>query len=82
MQLGASDATVHAVEVHTRPARPHLANTGMEDYFDPDDDPLLGRGTAVVLGTGDIQPKNVPNTITWCAMKPKLDIAIAFPSVV
>jgi len=58
MKLGASDATVHAVEIHTRPARPHLTNTGMEDYFDTDNDPLLGRGTAVVLGTGSIRPKN------------------------
>ena len=58
MKLGASDATVHAVEVHTRQARPHLTNTGMEDYFDADSDPLLGRGTAVVLGTGNVRPKD------------------------
>lgn len=58
MKLGASDATVHAVEIHTRSARPHLANTGMEDYFDADNDPLLGRGTAVVLGTSSFAPKN------------------------
>ena len=58
MKLGASDTTVHAFEVHTRPARPHLANTGMEDYFDADSDPLLGRGTAVVLGTGNVESKN------------------------
>jgi hypothetical protein len=57
MKLGASDTTIHAAEVHERPARPHLANTGMEDYFDAKSDPLLGRGTAVVLGTGSIRPK-------------------------
>jgi alpha-L-fucosidase 2 len=56
MKLGASDVTIHAAEVHQRPARPHLANTGMEDYFDSDSDPLLGRGTAVVLGTAQIKP--------------------------
>ena len=58
MKPGASDVTIHASEVHQRPARPHLANTGMEDYFDPDEDPLLGRGTAVVLGTGQVGPKS------------------------
>lgn len=54
MKLGASGTTIHAAEVHQRPARPHLANTGMEDYFDAD--PLLGRGTAVALGTGMVAP--------------------------
>jgi len=58
MKLGVSNATVHAIEIHTRPARSHLVNTGMEDYFDADNDPLLGRGTAVVLGVGNITPKN------------------------
>ena len=58
MKLGASEVTIHAAEVHQRPARPHLANTGMEDYFDAEGDPLLGRGTAVVLGTGQIKPKH------------------------
>lgn len=52
MKLGVSEVTIHAGEVHQRPARPHLANTGMQDYFDAGADPLLGRGTAVVLGTG------------------------------
>ena len=31
MKLSASPATIQAAEVHERPARPHLANTGMED---------------------------------------------------
>ena len=57
IKLGASDGTIHAAEVHQRPARPHLANTGMENYFDSQSDPLLGRGTAVVLGTAPIKPK-------------------------
>lgn len=50
MKLTASSATIHAAEIHQRPARPHLANTGMEDYFAPGEDPLLGRGTAVAVG--------------------------------
>ena len=57
MKLSVSGTTIQAVEVHQRPARPHLANTGMEDYFDAKSDPLLGRGTAVVLGTGSVRPK-------------------------
>ncbi|MFH1920759.1 MAG: DUF5703 domain-containing protein [Planctomycetota bacterium] len=58
MKPSASDATIHAAEVHQRPARPHLANTGMEHYFDANSDPLLGRGTAVALGTGNVSPKS------------------------
>ncbi|NQT14387.1 MAG: hypothetical protein HQ582_16650, partial [Planctomycetes bacterium] len=58
MEVGASDTTIHASEVHRRPALPHLANTGMENYFGADGDPLLGRGTAVVLGTGQVEPKS------------------------
>ena len=58
MQCGAAEATIHAVEVHQRPARPHLANTGMEAYFDAKSDPLLGRGTAVALGAGNIRPES------------------------
>jgi hypothetical protein len=58
MKLSASNSTLQACETHKRPARPHLANTGMEDYFDEEGDPLLGRGTAVVLGTGAVRPRN------------------------
>jgi alpha-L-fucosidase 2 len=45
---------LRAAEVHTRPAAPHMATSGMEDYFSPKDDPLRGRGTAVVVGVGDL----------------------------
>ena len=62
MTVGTSDTTIHAAEVHTRPARPHLANTGMEDYFDTDSDPLKGRGTAVVLGAGKVSPEGCRTT--------------------
>ncbi|MFV2069226.1 MAG: glycoside hydrolase family 95-like protein [Pirellulales bacterium] len=57
MKLSASGTTIQAAEVHQRPAGPHLANTGMEEYFDANSDPLLGRGTAVVLATGSVRPK-------------------------
>jgi len=58
MQLGTLDTAIYAAEVHTRSARPHLANTGMEDYFSTDGDPLLGRGTAVALGSGNVRPQS------------------------
>jgi hypothetical protein len=57
MKLTASDATICAAEIHERPARPHLANTGMEGYFGAGRDPLQGRGTAVALGTGVVRPE-------------------------
>ena len=50
MRLAATPEKVSACEVHARPARPHLVNTGMEDFFGPQEDPLEGRGTAVVVG--------------------------------
>jgi hypothetical protein len=49
VQVGASEHSLYAREVHGRPGRPHLANTGMQDFFAPDRDPLLGRGTAVIV---------------------------------
>ena len=57
MKLEASSETLRASEIHTRAARPHLANTGMQDYFDSSADPLLGRGTAVAVATkgADVQ---------------------------
>ncbi len=50
MRVGGGDGRIHAREVHTRPARPHLSNTGMQDYFEGDADPLKGRGLAVAVG--------------------------------
>ena len=50
MQVWAEDQRIGAVEIHSRPARPHLANTGMQGYFAANEDPLEGRGTAVVVG--------------------------------
>lgn len=49
MQVSVRQGGLHAREVHSRAARPHLANTGMQDFFPADRDPLLGRGTAVVV---------------------------------
>ena len=50
MQVWAENERIGAVEIHIRPARPHLANTGMQGYFAVDEDPLQGRGTAVAVG--------------------------------
>ena len=50
MQVWAEDQRIGAVEIHSRPARPHLANTGMQGYFAANEDPLAGRGTAVAVG--------------------------------
>ncbi|MFV2069404.1 MAG: DUF5703 domain-containing protein [Pirellulales bacterium] len=57
MNVGHAARTLHAGEIQTRPARPHLANTGMQDYFPADKDPLFGRGTAVVLGAVSLAPE-------------------------
>ena len=72
MKLGASDVAIHSAEVHQRPARPHLANTGMDDYFGAEADPLLGRGLAVVLGTEGIRPNH-------CQAKPQTATMILPP---
>lgn len=50
MEVTVEEGTLLASEVHTRPAAPHMATSGMTDYFTPETDPLLGRGTAVALG--------------------------------
>jgi len=52
MRVSAEDGCLYASEVHTRPAAPHMATSGMEDYFSAEDDPLCGRGTAVAVGAG------------------------------
>ncbi len=49
MKVGATDQDVYAREVLERAARPHLANTGMQDFFGPGQDPLQGRGTAAIV---------------------------------
>ena len=50
MHVWAEEQQIGATEIHARAARPHLANTGMQEYFAADEDPLLGRGTAVAVG--------------------------------
>ncbi|MCP4642143.1 MAG: hypothetical protein GY851_16990, partial [bacterium] len=50
MHVGEDDRVIFANEVHSRPARPHMATAGMQDYFTDETDPMLGRGTAVALG--------------------------------
>lgn len=49
MRVAAEKDCVYAQEVQTRPARPHLASAGMQDYFNDENDPLLNRETAVVI---------------------------------
>lgn len=47
---------VWAAEIQDRPARPHLANTGMQDFLAPADDPLLGRGIGVMVSGPGFKP--------------------------
>ena len=47
MQVSGEGSSIHAKEVLERPARPHLANAGMQDFFPEDKDPMAGRGIAV-----------------------------------
>lgn len=55
MEVSCADRCLRAREVQTRPARPHLAGAGMEEYFPEGVDPLAGRGTAVVVSSPDVQ---------------------------
>jgi alpha-L-fucosidase 2 len=62
MRVGCAGDEIHAVEINTRPARPHLANTGMESYYLAGHDPLQGRGTAVAVSvTGAAPIRTVAN---------------------
>ncbi len=58
MKVATSSDTLEAVEIHERPARPHLTNTGMQDYFEPGHDPLQGRGTALCVAVGGAPVQN------------------------
>ena len=49
MQVGHTSESIYGTEVLKRAAIPILVNTGMQDYFSNDTDPMLNRGTAVVL---------------------------------
>jgi hypothetical protein len=51
MKVGHTSDEIYATEVLARGAIPFLVNTGMQDYFDEKDDPLLNRGTAVSLAS-------------------------------
>lgn len=58
MQAGCTDAQLYAREIQTRAAKPHLASAGMQDYFDSAHDPLLGRGTAVMVQAPAVKPES------------------------
>ena len=60
-----------ASEIHERAARPHLANTGMENFFSPDRDPLRGRGLGVAVTT------EAPTILIACAVTTSGDPAEA-----
>lgn len=49
MQVGHTTESIYGTEVLKRAAKPLLVNTGMQDYFNDETDPMLNRGTAVVL---------------------------------
>ena len=57
MQVTCSGALLQAAEVHTRPARPHLITAGMDDYFPEGEDPMQGRGNAVVVSSPEVTPE-------------------------
>ncbi len=57
MEVGFSASMIHAKEINKRPASPNLANTGMQNYFNSENDPMLGRGTAVVIASPSIYPE-------------------------
>jgi alpha-L-fucosidase 2 len=58
MKVGFSPDAIYASEIQTRPASLNLANTGMQDYFKPEDDPMSGRGTAVMLASPSLKSDN------------------------
>jgi len=57
MRVGCTDTRLQASEVQVRPARPHLASAGMQDYFPEGVDPLEGRGAAVAVSSPDVVPE-------------------------
>jgi hypothetical protein len=53
MQVRVEGDRLLAEEISDRAAAPELANCGMEGYFAPEADPLLGRGIGVAVGVSD-----------------------------
>jgi len=74
MRVGHDEASLHACEVHERPARPHLSNTGMADYFPADRDPLLGRGTAVVVTMPGIAPASIESAGSVAVLRAPMEV--------
>jgi hypothetical protein len=58
VQVSTAAGTLQAREVLSRPARPHLANTGMQDFWPAGKDLLLGRGMAVTVACPTAVPKS------------------------
>jgi alpha-L-fucosidase 2 len=59
MSVDADAAGLVAWEVHTRPAGPHMATSGMENHFNEETDPLLNRVTAVAVSVPGVEPAAV-----------------------
>lgn len=89
VQLTVESGTLRASEVLTRPARPHLVNTGMQDFFPADTDPLLGRGMAVAVASptvaaNELQAEQGPESaagraaIRWKTVPPRKTPAAVF----
>jgi len=58
MNVGFTNDMIYASEIQNRSASPNLANTGMQDYFKPEDDPMLGRGIAVAFASPSVKPES------------------------
>ena len=56
MRVGLNGSRLSASEIQDRPARPHLVNTGMQEFFAPADDPLSGRGIGVLVSGPGFKP--------------------------
>ncbi|MBX7259755.1 MAG: hypothetical protein K1Y02_25595 [Candidatus Hydrogenedentes bacterium] len=57
MSVGNTPATLWAKEVST--SRAGGIETGMQDFFTDESDPVLGRGNSVVLGTPSFLPQSI-----------------------
>lgn len=54
--VGQTKTTLWAKEIDPTPAGPSLVNTGMQNYFQAGNDPMLNRGTAVAVGMTSLVP--------------------------
>ena len=62
MTVEAAPDSMWCKEINTSPIAPSLADTGMQDFFSKDTDPMLGRGNSVVVKAVSIAPDRVKAT--------------------